>query len=1219
MTRRSPVVFVGLVAVLVYGVRTENCPPGSTGGNCASTSSYDNDVYQPRTMQDLTAHTSKPPERPQAMSMLAEDSDMGFQPTPLPSVEPLFPETSTASNEISDKNATGPVEEPKGRALNFTMSKHDGENVLHNASSIDTDLSDVTINDDDNFDMDVVQPKILAPKTELKNVSNAGACQQGGLTYEHGYKIENGCDSICTCLNGTMNCTDRCAQPFIRKGKKINDPLCFAQSTDDMCCSVLVCAGDTETEPTEHCSYKNETFNRGDIYKEGCSEICTCESGGNMSCKPRCPPVTKPNDRCVEVPDTSDTCCKKMLCDVTLEDNESEKEDEKVRRVTSARYVNSTAVSLKFDPSIDPQESSVVVEVSDDKTNWIKHKVMGGFVTLENPARYLKLENSDEITNIQNFEGNPKESVKDKSSATGCKYKDKFFNIGDEYNDDCESLCVCEIDGMKCLKMQCPTYFGVDIIDPNCIEWETVPLDFVPKPPRCCPSSVKCKNNGSCDYEGVVYKNWEQLPINVTGCEKRCYCEMGKVECQNACPPVTAHPPPNLPCPPSMARIDHLPDDDCCKYWVCGHNDQNQVTDDNVADKDKKNITKTPYNGPFSSKPPSKTLGPLAVYENEPSKISSQENPFYHNISNNNNSGKKPSIKSKNKKPAIFVTQPNLAVETTSSAPEVHSEIEIHGHGNPEELLQFINRHPELSNYPSGSVLEIHDFPAASKPAPNSISNADKSNIHLVPYVIPQGGHNENLPPGLSLEHILNEFHKNSLPNGQVFSNIPHVDRPFLGQQNIPLPSKINVSRPGINGFPGQFPGYQQPDDDILVHTLEAIDPHTVRLAFMVPPVIVNLHGRVEVRYTNKKNDDDLDSWMLQVFAPPNDLIATPSLEFDLQDLQPNTEYKIKITITLRDIHTTHSSRIYKIKTPREATPTTTLPPMIPIEPDLAITDINSTWVTVVWRKFDDNELRFIDGVQLRYREIDGKIYAATPLIYRAVTSYTLEKLKPNTKYEIGIFFIPFPGQLTELHAEHMLHFTTANEVDTYGFNVTLEISSIKSQSVEIIWNGVPYPEDKYVNIYRAIYQSDSGKEDESLFKIAKRDSPTKTIIKNLKPGTRYRLWLEVYLTNGKIKTSNVQDFITKPRTVPVLGASTQQDKLARAEHLESKGDYYGPLVIVAILAAIAIMSTLVLLLILIRRHNQNKAAITPPSRVSQSAYDNPTYKVEIQQETMGL
>lgn len=134
----------------------------------------------------------------------------------------------------------------------------------------------------------------------------------------------------------------------------------------------------------------------------------------------------------------------------------------------------------------------------------------------------------------------------------------------------------------------------------------------------------------------------------------------------------------------------------------------------------------------------------------------------------------------------------------------------------------------------------------------------------------------------------------------------------------------------------------------------------------------------------------------------------------------------------LRDLHNTPTSRIYTVRTPPQKTTTTNLPSMIPIDPDLAILELNATWVHIAWRKLTEFELQFVDGVQIRYKEITGKVYAATPLIHRAVTSYMIENLKANTDYEAGIYYIPFTGQTTELQANKGINFTTTHEIGKY-------------------------------------------------------------------------------------------------------------------------------------------------------------------------------------------
>ncbi|XP_076166431.1 stranded at second isoform X3 [Ptiloglossa arizonensis] len=909
-----------------------------------------------------------------------------------PKTDQKYQKTPKDANANANANATEAATPFRGRALN--VSAPEPANSLR--SNI-TDLSDVSMDDDEDEREDDRVEEGDASRTA--NLSSTRVCVEGNRTYSASEKILRGCEEKCVCGEdgAVTDCKPLCSSPYVRADRGIEDPLCQEKLVaEEPCCAILVCAADSAPEPEETCLFANKTIARGQRVEDGCSRVCVCEAGGGLECRSRCPPnetsssPTAQHDRCVVLTDPRDSCCTITLCDVTLGDHEIRAETSADPSVdlTDAKVLNSTAIKLEL-ATAHPQD--VTVEISDKNRVWRQQRPdRDGVLGNLEPARtyYVRV--------VQGTRTGPalqvflpaevvKTNVSSPSSSEGsCGYRGKTYDPGAEWYDECISFCVCADGGKtECATIECPTDFGLDVLDPRCLDWETVPASFVPKPPRCCPQEVRCSNNGSCDYKGNTYDNWSELPTNVTGCEKRCYCEMGNVSCQAACPPVPALPPASLPCPSHRATLSHLPGDDCCTEWSCARNSDG----------------------------------------------------------------------------------------------------------------------------------------------------------------IPIPGLDRNVPPSSS--------------------------------------------------------------DQVTVQILQALDENTVRLVFTVPQVLVGLHGRVELRYTNDKTNFDVSSWKSQVFAPSNDLIATPQLEFELTDLKPSTEYKVKIAVKLKDLANSPSSKIYSVRTLEKRPEATTFPPRIPIDAELRATEVNTSWINFAWKKFTEYELRFVDGVQLRYKEQDGKLSSGTPLIHRAVNNYAIENLKPSTAYEVGIFFLPFPGQATELVSEKTIRATTSMEPDPYSFRVNVEIEAIESTDVQVAWTGVPYPEDKYVNVYRAVYQSDSGNEDASAFKIAKRDSRPRTVIDDLKPGTRYRLWLEVYLTNGKIKKSNVQDFVTKPGVLLPATVSQQAGKFASLPIRD--GDYYGPLVVVAIVASLAILSTLVLSMMLLKRRTSSKADISP--RKTTSAYNNPSYK----------
>ena len=145
-------------------------------------------------------------------------------------------------------------------------------------------------------------------------------------------------------------------------------------------------------------------------------------------------------------------------------------------------------------------------------------------------------------------------------------------------------------------------------------------------------------------------------------------------------------------------------------------------------------------------------------------------------------------------------------------------------------------------------------------------------------------------------------------------------------------------------------------------------------------------------------------------------------------------------------------------------------------------------------------------------------------------------------------------------------------------------------------------------------------RDESSVFKISKLDSPKRIQVVSLVSDQEYQIWLEAYLTNGKTIASNVLTFHTKmvdPSALP----TTRDEEAVEQEH-----SYYSSMVAAAIVATFALMGLAIILYFYLRRHTTYKvssftrllsksyifqATITKerPASNASTAYDNSAFK----------
>ncbi|ODN02728.1 putative epidermal cell surface receptor, partial [Orchesella cincta] len=812
------------------------------------------------------------------------------------------------------------------------------------------------------------------------------------------------------------------------------------------------------------------------------------------------------------------------------------------------------------------------------------------------------------------------------SEGVPCKHKDKMYDPGMEFYDGCDAYCLCDGKGnVTCVEIDCPRD-GRELIDESCVKWEPDLSNFRKEAPYCCPDMI-CVQHTHCELEGgYILQNFEEIPHKLTGCEKTCQCLYGNITCHPGtnCPSISQHPPAALACPPEMASQVPMLENECCYQWACLNHTDGIKTLDGLPNQNLNRHT-TPstthtHSDSHDNSVTNLTLAklPLEPFIHDNTHDHHHQNGDHHHNNHDDTDEDNEEINEHEQEHDRHPDYDQYVPPSSGNRPSIVGLDKLNPADLQEILHHLVNLGGESQERPQGpsrqptfvpgaytTVQTEQEVAALEREAGGRFIGRAEDGSYIV--AVPQPQH-QNSPP-------------NSVPP------YPHVGRgpgprprPGGGPPLRQILSHPNA--PSAQGFPGHFPpppppfglghqhpGSQHPNDAAQVSNIiiQPLNESTLQIDFTVSPILVGLHGHVEVLYTKdfirKPNPAQ---WESKVFQQAEDLIDNTHLQLFLTSLEPDTDYHMQIKVVVM-AQFQPTSDVLLVRTPAPSIPTTTLPPEILVDPVIQLASSGSRTVKLHWKRFDDYDT-LIDGVQIAYKESEDKVYQTTPLIHRTVTEYELTNLKPDKDYEVNLLFIPFhTDQKTILKSEKPIFIKTDKEEDEYAFDLALSSGKVSENSIELKVAGVPIPEDKFVQIYQVFYSSDSEKEQKNYFKVPKSETSKRATLTELRPGTKYTIWLEAFLSNGKKKRSNVIDVITKAGQLPSPEKSEQETLQESKPELPQTSSYYGALVALAIVAAMSILGIIALLMILIKKQNQAKAPIN--DRKSESSYDNPSFK----------